>query len=68
MVIMKYTWIIKCPICSFEVEEEIPEDRCVYFYICKNCWSIIRPKENECCVFCSYSDTKCIPKQLEKSN
>ena len=55
---------VKCPYCGFEKEEEMPMDACVHFYECESCKNILKPKFGECCVFCSYGDVKCPPKQI----
>ncbi|MDZ7622895.1 MAG: GDCCVxC domain-containing (seleno)protein [Ignavibacteriaceae bacterium] len=60
--------VITCPFCGFEMEEEMPMDACVHFYECTKCRNILKPKEGECCVFCSYGDVKCPPKQFEANN
>ncbi|MFQ5883691.1 MAG: GDCCVxC domain-containing (seleno)protein [Thermoplasmata archaeon] len=57
---------IKCPECGFEKEETMPTDACQYFYECTNCETILKPKEGECCVFCSYGTVRCPPKQEEE--
>ena len=54
-----YQSIIRCPFCGFEKEETMPVDACQFFYECSNCKNIIRPKERDCCVFCSYGTVKC---------
>jgi len=54
---------IKCPECGFEKEEIMPVDSCVYFYVCTSCKEKLKPKEGDCCVFCSYGRVKCPPKQ-----
>lgn len=59
---------IRCPYCGFEKEEEMPIDACVHFYICESCKKILKPSEGKCCVFCSYGDVQCPPKQLEENN
>lgn len=59
---------ITCPYCGFEKEEEMPLYACVHFYECKSCKKILKPKEDECCVFCSYGSVKCPPKQIEENN
>ncbi|MEJ2487765.1 MAG: GDCCVxC domain-containing (seleno)protein [Anaerolineales bacterium] len=28
-------------------------------YQCGSCGAILKPKEGDCCVFCSYSDQQC---------
>jgi len=59
---------IKCPYCGFESEEEMPLYYSVYFYECRACKKILKLKEGECCVFCSYGSVKCPPKQIEDNN
>lgn len=59
---------IKCPYCDFEKEEVMPMNACVHFYECESCKGILKPKEGDCCVFCSYGDVKCLPKQIEENN
>ncbi len=56
--------VIKCPHCGHEAEEEMPIDRCLFFYPCKNCKATLRPKKGDCCVFCSYAIVKCPSQQL----
>ncbi|MEK7591385.1 MAG: GDCCVxC domain-containing (seleno)protein [Patescibacteria group bacterium] len=50
---------ITCPECSEKSQAAIPTDRCQYFYICPHCKARLRPKSQDCCVFCSYGDRKC---------
>lgn len=54
---------ITCPHCGHKKEEVMPEDACSYFYECTGCKKIIRPKEGDCCVFCSYGTIPCPPVQ-----
>ena len=63
---MKTKAIITCPKCGFKKEEEMPKDACQYFYTCTSCGEVLKPKEGDCCVFCSYADSKCPSKQLEQ--
>ncbi|MGE0267920.1 MAG: GDCCVxC domain-containing (seleno)protein [Candidatus Omnitrophota bacterium] len=60
---MQLKSIIKCPKCGFEKEETIPIDSCQFFYQCGHCGARLRPKEGDCCVFCSYGTVKCPSKQ-----
>ena len=57
--------IISCPQCGYQKEEEMPTGACQFFYECKNCSVILKPKKGDCCVFCSYiinsTKTKSIP-------
>jgi len=57
---------IKCPECGFEKEETMPTDSCQFFCECKHCGTRLRPKEGDCCVFCSYGPVPCSPIQENK--
>ena len=61
-----YRSIIYCPFCGFKKEELMPDNACQYFYECKNCGKILKPKEGDCCVFCSYGTVKCPEIQRER--
>lgn len=54
-----------CPKCGHSEEVEMPTDACQFFYKCTECNETITPKKGDCCVFCSYADTKCPPTQEE---
>lgn len=56
---------LTCPVCSFAEELDIPLDYCLFFHVCTNCGVRIRPLSGDCCVFCSYGNYHCIPKQRE---
>ncbi|MEQ6917145.1 GDCCVxC domain-containing (seleno)protein [Halomonas aquatica] len=58
---------ITCPECGHQEVEKMPENACQYFYECKSCKSLLKPKRGDCCVFCSYGDTPCPPIQLDQS-
>ena len=55
--------IITCPHCGFAQREEMPVDACQLFYDCQQCGARLRPKEGDCCVFCSFGSVPCLPKQ-----
>ncbi|WP_281407879.1 GDCCVxC domain-containing (seleno)protein, partial [Mesorhizobium sp. M2E.F.Ca.ET.209.01.1.1] len=38
-------------------------DACLFFYECRECGTLLRPKTGDCCVFCSYGDVPCPPIQ-----
>ncbi len=59
--------ILECPECGLYQKVEMPTDACQFFYKCVNCKTMLKPKEGDCCVFCSYADIPCPPKQLERS-
>ncbi|MEN6587295.1 MAG: GDCCVxC domain-containing (seleno)protein [Sulfuricella sp.] len=55
--------VLTCPQCGFSTEETMPTDSCQWYYECKGCGALLRPKAGDCCVFCSYSTVKCPPVQ-----
>ena len=57
---------ITCPECGHGKRETMPEDACQFFYECTACGMLLRPKEGECCVFCSYGDVPCPPVQSNR--
>jgi hypothetical protein len=61
-----YNSIITCPKCGYKREETMPEDACQFFYKCKGCGAILKPKQGDCCVFCSYGTLPCPPVQEER--
>ncbi|WP_243431583.1 GDCCVxC domain-containing (seleno)protein [Algoriphagus lutimaris] len=54
---------ITCPACGHQKEETMPTDACQFFYECENCKKILKPKQGDCCVYCSYGTVKCPPIQ-----
>ncbi len=54
---------ITCPHCSEPSQHEMPTDACQFFLPCPRCEEMIRPRPGDCCVFCSYGDRPCPPKQ-----
>lgn len=64
---MKQTTTIHCPYCGFAAQETMPTDACVVFYTCTHCGAVLRPKADDCCVFCSYGDDPCPPMQAERA-
>ena len=54
---------LTCPSCAHAAQETMPLDRCVFFYECVACKTILRPKPGDCCVYCSYGDKRCPPVQ-----
>ena len=57
--------VIICPKCGFQKNGTMPENACQYFYNCEQCKARLKPKDGDCCVFCSYGSVKCPPKQQE---
>jgi len=56
-----------CPFCGHKAVETMPETYCQHFYDCKGCGTVLRPKKGDCCVYCSYADVKCPPRQIEEA-
>jgi len=54
---------IICPHCGHAETEVMPENACQWFYDCKGCGAVLKPLPGDCCVFCSYGDRPCPPKQ-----
>jgi hypothetical protein len=59
--------MLTCPECGYKSREAMPTDACQYFYDCKGCGALLKPKPGDCCVFCSYGDVKCPPMQAAGS-
>ncbi|PCH65719.1 MAG: hypothetical protein COC01_09370 [Bacteroidetes bacterium] len=55
--------IITCPECGNQKEETMPTDACQFFYECESCKAVLKPKEGDCCVYCSYGSVPCPPIQ-----
>lgn len=54
---------LACPNCGHQKTEIMPTDACQYFYECKSCGQLLKPKPGDCCVFCSYGTVPCPPIQ-----
>jgi len=54
---------LTCPFCGSRTPHDMPLDACQFFLDCPVCLQLIRPKPGDCCVFCSYGDAKCPPRQ-----
>jgi hypothetical protein len=59
------TATLTCPRCAQRSTLEMPTDACQFFLECPACHEVLRPKPGDCCVFCSYADVRCPPKQVE---
>ena len=45
---------LTCPSCGHRFVETMPTNACQFFYDCKGCGTLLRPKPGDCCVFCSF--------------
>ncbi len=55
--------IITCYKCNYKAVETMPTNACQWFYQCQGCGAVIKPKQGDCCVFCSYGSIPCPPIQ-----
>ncbi len=51
--------LLTCPHCGATSVETMPTDACIYFHECSSCHTLLRPKAEDCLVFCSYGSVKC---------
>ena len=58
---------VTCPLCGHTATERMPVDACQFFYDCKGCGALLRPKAGDCCVFCSYGSAPCPPIQEQRT-
>jgi hypothetical protein len=56
---------LTCPECGFKKKEIMPTDACQWFYECTSCKAVLKPKQGDCCVYCSYGAIPCPPMQLD---
>lgn len=40
---------ITCPFCGHAETKNMPTDACQWFYDCKGCGAVLKPKPGECC-------------------
>jgi len=59
---------LTCPECRATKTETMPTDACQYFYECTSCGTLLKPKQGDCCVFCSYGSAPCPPVQQGDSD
>jgi hypothetical protein len=62
---MKRQSVLTCPNCGHQSRETMPTNACQFFYDCKRCGQRLKPKQGDCCVFCSYGTVPCPPMQEE---
>lgn len=55
--------VVRCPQCGYERAETMPTDFCKIRYVCEQCGAELRPKQGDCCIFCSYGSEPCPSKQ-----
>lgn len=55
--------VLTYPACGHAKPEKMPTDACLFFYDCGACGAELKPKPEDCCVFCSYGSVPCPPIQ-----
>lgn len=60
---IELTSVITCPECDKSKAERMPENACQWYYECSHCGAVLRPKQGDCCVYCSYGSVACPPIQ-----
>jgi len=60
--------VITCPECGHKETETMSTDACQWFYECKGCGVLLKPKKGDCCVYCSYGTVPCPPIQRGTSS
>lgn len=58
---------ITCPACGFAKSETMPTNACRFFYACEGCGAMLKPRQGDCCVFCSYGSVPCPPVQADRA-
>ena len=58
---------LTCPACGHSKAETMPTDSCQWFYDCEGCGKVLKPKQGDCCVYCSYGTIPCPPVQASGS-
>lgn len=54
---------ITCPECGYVARETMATNACQWFYDCRGCAAVLKPRDGDCCVFCSYGTVPCPPIQ-----
>jgi len=62
------TSTITCPECGHQQSEVMPSDACQWFYQCRQCATLLKPRKGDCCVFCSYASVPCPPMQKDSGS
>ena len=44
---VQLTSMLTCPVCGHRASEAMPTDACQYFYECRGCHAVLRPKAGD---------------------
>ena len=58
---------LTCPECRHQQTLTMPTDACLWFHECTGCHTLLKPKQGDCCVFCSYGTVPCPPIQQDNN-
>lgn len=50
---------LTCPECGSLQAEIMPVDAWQWYFECRQCHAVLNPREDDCCVFCSYGSVPC---------
>ncbi|RJP82435.1 MAG: hypothetical protein C4524_00770 [Candidatus Zixiibacteriota bacterium] len=56
---------LTCPHCGHAAILDMPLDYCLHAHVCASCAARLTPQPRDCCVFCSYADKPCPPRQKQ---
>ncbi|MGZ3898857.1 MAG: GDCCVxC domain-containing (seleno)protein [Bacteroidia bacterium] len=56
---IKLKSVVKCPICKYKKEIIMPTYSSIVLYECEECNARLKPRPEECCIFCSYGSVPC---------
>ena len=60
---LKLESVLTCPVCGHAEKLAMRTDSCQYYYECRACKTLLKPRPDDCCVFCSYGTVPCPPIQ-----
>lgn len=66
-VVMKLVSSLTCPACGHRSVEKMLTDACQFFYECKGCGALLKPKADDCCALCSDGDVPCLANEEQES-
>jgi len=54
---------VTCPKCGHAEWMPMEADYSPYVYQCDRCLTVSVPSEGECCLFCAFGSSQCLPRQ-----
>jgi hypothetical protein len=57
---------VHCPLCGHKEKIMMPRYASKSYYQCQRCKIVFEAKGDRCCIFCSYGDVQCPPRQEKK--